>query len=178
MPRWYLKASRNKTRLAGVIYSMKPAYLLYFFLLPILLPLSATAQNNGQGNPFGNPGVGTALIRSSVMPADEAFVLSTFIEAPDTVVLLWEIEEGYYLYKKSIQIEDSEDRGIPIEDFPESESVTDEFFGESDVYFSRLLIRLPQSVMTGMAPYTVYYQGCAKDRYCYPMQSQELSLDF
>ena len=176
MRHWYLNVSRNKTCQAGVIYSMKPVHVLYFFLLSFL-PFSATAQNNDLGNPFGNPGVGTALIRSSVMPADEAFALSTFIEAPDTVVLLWEIEEGYYLYKKSIQIEDAEGRLIAIENFPESESVTDEFFGESDVYFSRLMIRLPQSAMTGMAPYTVYYQGCAKDRYCYPTQEQPLMLD-
>jgi len=152
---------------------MKPA-LLRLLIITLLLPLHSAGQPDPLENPFKNTGIGTSLINSRVMPADQAFVFSAFIEAPNTVVLLWEIADGYYLYRKSIALKDAEGELIAITDYPEGVTVTDEFFGESEVYFSRLLLHLPQKKLSGTSPLSVYYQGCAKDRYCYPVQIKEL----
>ncbi len=145
---------------------MKPA-LLRLLIFTLLLPLHSAGQPNSLENPFKNTGIGTSLISSRVMPADQAFDFSAFIEAPNTVVLLWEIADGYYLYRKSIALKDAEGELIAITDYPEGETVTDEFFGESEVYLSRLLLHLPQKKLSGTSPFSIYYQGCAKDRYCY-----------
>ena len=132
-----------------------------------------------QDNPFSNPGIGNALIRSSILPAEEAFALNSFIEAPDTVVLLWEIEEGYYLYQKSLSVTDQNDELIELVDLPVTKTISDEFFGESKVYFERLLLRLPMASFSkhnNILSFTLSYQGCAQDRFCYPMQYQIVEL--
>lgn len=152
---------------------MQPA-LIRLLIFTLLLPLHSAGQPDSLENPFKNTGIGTSLISSRVMPADQAFDFSAFIEAPNTLVLLWEIADGYYLYRKSIALKDAEGELIAITDYPGGETITDEFFGESEVYFSRLLLHLPQKKLSGTSPFNVYYQGCAKDRYCYPVQSKEL----
>lgn len=120
------------------------------------------------------------IVRSSVLPADEAFALSTFIEAPDTMVLLWELTEGYYLYRKSIAVLDDSGETVAIGELPAGETISDEFFGESAVYFDRLLVRFPLAAL-GMKDnavrFTVQYQGCAEEKYCYPMQVREVELN-
>lgn len=145
-----------------------------FLVFLALSPLTSYSQNN----PFANP-PGAALIRSSVLPHEEAFSQRTFIFAPDSVVLLWDIEEGYYLYRKSLAITDNNGSSIALGEFPESISITDEFFGESQVYFDRLELRLPLSAFRtsdNTLAFTLQYQGCAQDRYCYPMLSKEVEI--
>ena len=146
-------------------------------LLFLLIFSSCTLQ--AQDNPFSNPGIGSALIRSSVLPAEEAFALNTFIEAPGTVVLLWEIEEGYYLYQKSLSVTDRNEALIDLGEFPAATTVSDEYFGESKVYFERLLHRLPLDAFSrqdNTLSFTLSYQGCAQDRFCYPMQMKTVEL--
>ena len=146
-------------------------------LLSLLIFSSCALQ--AQDNPFSNPGAGTALIRSSILPAEEAFTLNSFIEAPGTVVLLWEIEEGYYLYQKSLSVTDQNDALIELGDLPVAATISDEFFGESKVYFERLLQRLPMDIFSQqnkILSFILSYQGCAEGRFCYPMQFKEVEL--
>jgi thiol:disulfide interchange protein DsbD len=143
--------------------------------LLIFSPLALQAQDN----PFSNPGIGTPLIRSSVLPAEEAFALTTFIEAPGTVVLLWEIEAGYYLYQKSLSVTDRNEALINLGELPAAATINDEYFGESKVYFERLLHRLPLDAFSrqdNTLSFTLHYQGCAQDRFCYPMQMNTVEL--
>lgn len=146
-------------------------------LAGILLQTTSALAQQGFGLDTGKR---LPLVRSSVLPAEEAFALSTFIEAPDTVVLLWEIQEDYYLYRKSITANSTDDV-VDMGELPEGTTITDEFFGEVNVYFDRVFIRFPLSSLAmdhNTASFTLHYQGCAKDKYCYPMQSRmvELSL--
>ena len=142
----------------------------------LLLVSPALFAQAGFGLDTGNR---LPVVRSSVLPAEEAFALSTFIEAPDTVVLMWEIKEGYYLYRKSISATDSSGSAVNIGELAEGEIITDEFFGEVAVYFDRIFHRFPLfnlAMNDNTATFTLQYQGCAKDLYCYPMQSQEVTL--
>ena len=131
---------------------------------------------------FGlNSGNRLPLVNSSVLPADEAFAFTALIEAPGTVVLLWDIREGYYLYRKSIAVMAADNRDIDIGELPAGEMLEDEFFGEVDVYFERILHRFPLTALEAQDhtyAFVIHYQGCAEDQYCYPMQQQvvELSL--
>jgi thiol:disulfide interchange protein DsbD len=146
--------------------------------VPLLLSLLAPGLA-AQDSPFGAQGARSPLVRSSVLPADEAFALSTFIEAPDTVVLLWEIKDNYYLYRESLSVTAGDGTQIPLGELPVAEMITDEFFGDTDVYFGRLLHRIPLAAFPGdgnEVAFTLTYQGCAKDKYCYPMQIKEFVL--
>lgn len=119
------------------------------------------------------------LVRSSVLPVDEAFAMSTFIEAPDTIILFWNITQGYYLYQDSITVTDAEGKVINIGELPEATLITDEFFGETQVYLNRLIHRFPLAAIArenNAVTFTLQYQGCAKDLYCYPMQVKEVAL--
>ena len=66
-----------------------------------LLDNSSATLNAGSLFDNNNSGLATSAIQS-VLPADSAFALSAYIEAPNTLVLLWNIEDGYYLYRKSL----------------------------------------------------------------------------
>ncbi|MBT6043655.1 MAG: hypothetical protein HOH14_09185 [Gammaproteobacteria bacterium] len=119
------------------------------------------------------------IIRSTVLPADEAFSMNAIIEAPDTLVLYWEIKEGYYLYRKSISASDTHGNSITIGELPTGAVHSDEFFGEVKVYFDRLLHRFPLTSLAmenNKVAFTLQYQGCAEDLYCYPMQKREIEL--
>ncbi len=113
-------------------------------------------------------------------PADEAFALSTVLEADGDIILVWEMPPSYYLYRKSLQAEHEGRDLLPALELPEAVVVTDEFFGESEVYFDRLLARLPAGTVEAEPGATIElqlsYQGCLEDIYCYPPQHKSVSI--
>ena len=154
----------------GMRHSILPGLLstLFLFFSPSLY-----AQGFGL-----NTGGKLPEVRNSVLPTEEAFALSTFIEAPGTVVLLWEIKDGYYLYRNSLAATEA-GAMIALGELPAAITIEDEFFGNVEVYFDRLLHRFPLSalnVQNHSVTFELQYQGCAKDLYCYPMQHQTVTL--
>ncbi|HEY0961936.1 MAG TPA: protein-disulfide reductase DsbD N-terminal domain-containing protein [Pseudomonadales bacterium] len=126
---------------------------------------------------------GPSLTRASgggALPADEAFALSTVVEADGDVILLWEMPPSYYLYRKSLQLAHGDHDLLPALELPDGTQVSDEFFGESEVYFERLLARLPADAVDAAAGATLdlqlSYQGCREDVYCYPPQQKVVSV--
>ena len=134
----------------------------------------------GSGSLFGNSnsGLSTSAIQS-VLPADAAFALSAYIETPNTLVLLWEIENGYYLYRKSLSFLEIEGSSLQTPVIPAGIQTEDEFFGEVEVYYQRLLVRIPfnRDDLGTELSLELSYQGCAEDNYCYPMQNKALTLE-
>jgi thiol:disulfide interchange protein len=116
---------------------------------------------------------------SKVLPVDSAFALTSFIEADTSIVLKWEMPPGYYLYQKSLAVENVGATAINPE-LPEATKITDEFFGEVAVYYNSLLIRLPFAVLNARPGTTIdlllTYQGCAEALYCYPPEQKALTL--
>lgn len=163
----------------------------FLFCLPLLLASGGLwAQSPLQTQP-GGLGIPTEPPKSlvpGVLPAAQAFALSAFVEADTDIALLWEMPPGYYLYRKSLMLELAD--GSPLDDYvlPNGVTVEDEFFGASEVYFDRLLLRLPLNAVPNDA-YTVNteggrtlelmvsYQGCAEEKYCYPPQHTPLVLE-
>jgi len=149
------------------------------FQLIVLIMLLAPPWCQAQDSPFSTFGKGLPLIRSSVLPVEEAFALNTFIQAPDTIVLQWTIRKDYYLYRKSLGVMDDRGNSITLEALPEPVMMEDEFFGDVDVYFDSLTLKLPVSSVpheNGQFNFSVLSQGCAKDLYCYPPQEQMIEL--
>ena len=143
-----------------------------------LLDNSSATLNAGSLFDNNNSGLATSAIQS-VLPADSAFALSAYIEAPNTLVLLWNIEDGYYLYRKSLNFIETNNNSLGNPVIPASIQTEDEFFGEVEVYYQRLLIRIPfdpENVGDNIS-LQLNYQGCAEANYCYPMQFKELNLE-
>lgn len=100
------------------------------------------------------------------LPVDEAFQYDVQALSEDTIRLSWQIAPGYYLYRKRLEIQ-GQNGALEEVIYPEGETISDEFFGESEVYFNsaELVIR------TGSAEtIQLGWQGCAEAGLCYPPQ--------
>jgi thiol:disulfide interchange protein len=115
---------------------------------------------------------------NQVLPIDAAFQLEAFAMASDSVLLRWTMPPGYYLYRKSLQIQDAKGRNLQPE-LPQAREITDEFFGNVQVYFGQLELEVPLHQVgrtSGATVLAVEYQGCAEDLYCYPPQYKQLEV--
>lgn len=97
------------------------------------------------------------------------------VDAPrsDLLVVRWTIAEGYYLYRKSIKITLPEGDGIALGNYqlPAGKTKHDEFFGDVEVYYETLEVRVPLQRTADSAneiTLQLNYQGCADAGLCYP----------
>jgi thiol:disulfide interchange protein DsbD len=167
-----------------------PARFVITALPLLVLYATAPAVAQLQTSPAigAPPGASTSIVEGVMLPTD-AFALSAFVEADGYVALLWELPpEGYYLYRKSLALSLSDGTELTEFEIPAGRIVEDEFFGESEVYYERLLLRVPLSTIPATAitssangarelQLLVAYQGCAEDKYCYPPQYTELAVE-
>ena len=108
---------------------------------------------------------------NEVRPAEEVFIFS-YLAKDSKLHLNWEIKENYYLYLNSILIkrgEDTLDYEINETNIIEHE---DEFFGKTKIIRDSLNISINDEV--NLAQIKVFYQGCADQGFCYPIQSKDL----
>jgi thiol:disulfide interchange protein DsbD len=138
-------------------------------------PLNTTTQS-------ALPGLSTnsALNNTSdVVPADIAFTLNAFAESNGDITLVWEFPPRYYLYRKSLTAQKADGTALALQ-LPEGEKISDEFFGESEVYFERLVASLPASTLNAAPGSSVElqlaYQGCVRDTICYPAQFKTVTV--
>jgi len=117
------------------------------------------------------------------LPADQVFVPDAHV---DDGALFFRIQllPGYYLYKNKISVRSlSDDVGLGdhafVEEWGQSETVFDEWFGEQQVFFSEAHGSAPVKRQTSN-PRTfdieLSYQGCKKDGVCYVPQTKVLSV--
>ncbi|WP_029652384.1 protein-disulfide reductase DsbD [Marinobacter daepoensis] len=114
-------------------------------------------------------GTGTG---NDFLPVEEAFQYSLTQNPDNTVTLYWDIAQDYYLYRKRLTIEgvDGELGGIA---FPAGVMINDEFFGESEVYYTQAEIQIEPGEASALS---LSWQGCADAGLCYPPQSAEISF--
>ncbi len=114
------------------------------------------------------------------LPPDVAFRLSAFADGPDRVRLVWQISDGYYLYRTRIKAETSSDHAqIGSLVMPTGQTKTDEYFGKQEIYHRELAATLPVARSGGAAldlPLKVTYQGCAEAGICYPPIVKTISV--
>lgn len=172
-----------KAETAGLRWRLAAAALLSSPLLlaqPALQSSSSlpvTPQSSDVvASPTALPGLG--VVANDVLPADNAFALTTVIEGEKDLLLSWTILPGYYLYRDKLELLDANGQPLaPI--LPEAESITDEFFGDTFIYQNELAIRVPLTSLQsapGRITLGLQYQGCAKDRFCYPPQQRTVDL--
>ena len=106
---------------------------------------------------------------NDLLNVDEAFIFSAEVKK-NKIIASWEIKPGYYLYKKSISIQNS--NNIIEHDFVSKNElrVFDEFFGESIIFkgYLSVVADIVDNDFSKFNDIKVAYQGCAEGKYCYP----------
>ncbi|MFD2436833.1 protein-disulfide reductase DsbD domain-containing protein [Modicisalibacter luteus] len=114
----------------------------------------------------------TASAAEGFLPVEDAFKL-TSEQRNGEVVPRWEIAPGYYLYRHRLDF-----AGEPVDiiapELPEGTPISDEYFGDSQVYYQALQV----SIDPGQARrLKLTWQGCAEDGLCYAPQHRTLELE-
>ena len=87
-----------------------------------------------------------------------------------------------YLYRHRLDFTLRDANGNLLDDFddlelPPGEAKTDEIYGDVNVYFGQLDVRLPlDSVPLADTELEVQYQGCIEDKLCYPPEVRTFSF--
>lgn len=114
------------------------------------------------------------------LPPDEAFQFNAFPDGTDRVKLVWQIAEGYYLYRARVKASTSSDKAqLGALEMPTGETKTDEYFGKQEIYHHQLVVGVPvarASAAELAVPLKVVYQGCAHAGLCYPPITKEITV--
>ena len=110
--------------------------------------------------------------QAPLLPPDQAFPFTAISSSSQRAELSWEIPENYYIYQHMVEVQQG---GQTLQlDLPPAEDLHDDNYGQTQVYYQQLQFNIPtQASQT----YQVTWQGCAKDRLCYPPQTIELKTD-
>ena len=111
----------------------------------------------------------TPFADNDLLNVDEAFIFNAKVKN-NKIIASWEIKPGYYLYKKSISIQNS--NNIVKHNFVSKNElkVFDEFFGESVILkgYLSVVAEMVDNEFSEVNDIKVAYQGCAEGKYCYP----------
>ncbi|MGC6093818.1 protein-disulfide reductase DsbD [Citrobacter portucalensis] len=134
-------------------------------ILTLILLLCSTSTFAGL---FDAPG------RSQFVPADRAFVFD-FQQNQHDLNLIWQVKDGYYLYRKQISITPSQ-ADIAEVKLPPGVWHEDEFYGKSEIYRKQLTVPITVNQAKSGATLTITYQGCADAGFCYPPETKTVPL--
>jgi thioredoxin:protein disulfide reductase len=123
--------------------------------------------------------LGTASAKDDFLPPERAYRYATRVEG-DRVIVAWNIEPGYYLYKKKMGVVSAASTvqlGEPL--WPKGEDHTDEYFGTQEIYRGKVEVPVPFTI-PGVRPeklaIELRLQGCADAGLCYPPQKWQTQV--
>ena len=145
-----------------------------FFWLPLFLLLSVNPAHAITGlfdqNPFKDSGP---------VPVEEAFVLS-FYQEGNSLKLLWDMPDDYYLYRDRIELKPGTTTEIAARNNAPAVLKDDPLFGQVWVYYKQAEVDLTlnSSSQEGQADMiTLTYQGCWEGGVCYPPVTKEIPIN-
>ena len=110
--------------------------------------------------------------QAPLLPAAQAFPLKISSPTRQQIQLDWQIPKDYYLYQHKIELyQGSQLLKLAL---PPATTQHDDFFGNTQVYFNQLQLQFKPKALQ---QYRVSWQGCAKDRLCYPPQNISFQTD-
>lgn len=105
--------------------------------------------------------------------ANDVFIVKKYSHG-DNFKIIWEIDDGYYLYLDSIEITN----GNEIFDYQVLDATQsiyeDEFFGKSSILRKRFEIKIETKNLLDLSNILIKYQGCSDAGICYPLQKVKL----
>ncbi|MEO0435778.1 MAG: protein-disulfide reductase DsbD domain-containing protein [Pseudomonadota bacterium] len=135
------------------------------------------------------PTLGVTPSEPVFLPVEEAYRLAVEQVGPNEILLLWQIQPGYYLYRHSLEFSATRngDAVAVSSSIPEGLQREDEYFGKVEVYYSELAVSLSfdgplveGSLVEGSLAgnkLEISSQGCADAGLCYPPRTQFFQLD-
>ena len=99
--------------------------------------------------------IAAAGAKDDFLSPDKAYRYTTRVEG-DRLIVAWDIERGYYLYKKKMGVVSATaaaELGEPL--WPQGEDHTDEYFGTQEIYRGKVEVPVP-IVVSGSRP----LRGC------------------
>ena len=149
--------------------AIRTAVLLFCFLM---WP-SAHAATELKSGP--DP-LGAQLDPQEILTVDEAFALSADLSEDGFLVATWRMPDGYYLYRHRFKFSGKDGAlGTPI--IPDGKGKTDEFFGDVEVYYGEVTVRVPVLRQSGPdIEVEIGYQGCADFGLCYPPEEKRFTF--
>ena len=107
---------------------------------------------------------------------DQAYQLTPELIDDSALFLLWDIADGYYLYKHGFKVLIDDKNITQSIDIPLGKTKHDEFFGDVQVYYHGLDFNLDH-ITPGPHTLSVTYQGCADAGLCYPPTTKRFNID-
>ena len=149
------------------------------FLTGLLLLTSHLCLAQGFGPANGATGLATAP-QPAFLPVDEAYQLAVEIEDDNSLRLYWQIADSYYLYQHRFAFSLTDDAGAIAltTEMPPALARSDEFFGDTSVYYDSADIQARPDRIPDRATLSVTFQGCADAGLCYPPEQKHFTVDF
>ena len=151
-------------------------------------PAISTSTTTGSASTLTPKGIdavlGTSKAKSGggddFLPPDEAFRFAAIPDGPDHVKLIWQIADGYYLYRTRVKAATTSTQAqLGALEMPTGETKSDEYFGKQEIYHHELVAGVPvarASAAEFAMPLQVTYQGCATAGLCYPPITKEIMV--
>ncbi len=117
----------------------------------------------------------------SFPPPDQVFHFAAYAQDSSTVLVSWQIANGYYLYRQKFHFSsDNPHIQLGMPGFPQGEIKNDPYFGTSEIYRHSVnaLIPVTRSGSASRFILTASYQGCADRGLCYPPIIKTVDIDF
>ena len=111
-------------------------------------------------------------LSAPLLSPEDAFAFSVESTKNNEAKLHWTIQPHYYLYQHKFEVQ--QDQKAVTLNLPKAIDQYDENFGHSQVYYQQVELTIPTQASQH---YRVTWQGCAKDRICYPPQNIEFQTD-
>ena len=105
---------------------------------------------------------------ATLLSPEDAFTFSVESTKTNQARLHWTIQPNYYLYQHKFEVQQGNQ--AVVLNFPKAVDQYDENYGHSQVYYQQVEFDIPTQASQH---YRVTWQGCAKDRICYPPQNIE-----
>lgn len=167
-----------RAKIANKVSFIGNAAMKVFYLIPLLM-YAAFATDGVLAEDANFSPVTSVFTQPEFLQVDEAFVLSATINNSD-ILLRWEIQPGYYLYKDFLTLARAGETSTNINDAPEGKMKQDENFGEMEVYFNELIIKASTADVDNAGNsflFDVGYRGCAEAGLCYPLQKRRFQIE-
>ena len=120
-------------------------------------------------------GEAVASTLPDVLPVDEAFGLSAQRDA-GRLHIRFRVAPGYYLYKARMSVESATGSKVGFDELPAGQKKDDPHFGLVEVFVNRF-----EAWVQGRAVgevFTIHYQGCADEGFCYPPQRRDFAITY
>ena len=132
-------------------------------------PLGLTPSSAGPG----------LIAQADALPEEQAFRAEALATDGQTILLRISAPSDYYLYRDQFKFVLRSDGASLTPQFPASQRIKDEHFGDVEVYFGGVDIPLTltrTSAAPASATLELEFQGCKKDSVCYPVMRRSIAV--